>query len=389
VTAPPTDLFLDDPWLSLVGILAITGLVYVELFLHELGHWVVARFFGHRVITVSLGQGKLLKEWRNDEHPRSIQMRLLPVGGYVLPINTTKKRTRLSSFLISAAGPLMTAVFGGAMYWLYHHFDFGSVLPHPWAIVAQQVVAISMVLAGISFAYNVFPHQFRLGTESVGSDGTAMLSAIIGPFDRRPFHERAVGFVLHPTGDLTEKAKSLVVAGAAAGDSSTELTTAAGEEYEMMFHYHLHRQDYEAAGQVIEAAIGDKSISPTESVFFDCRLSDLALDYQRSEFVDRAAEAMERVMTILPGSEIMRVRGDLLLVLQCFYDDARRSLDEILDTTKSSHVKACCLSVIAIADARQERMESARQRLQEATKMRRGCEFQTIAERVVLGNTMA
>jgi regulator of sigma E protease len=54
----------------------------VLIFVHELGHFLVARYFGVRVLIFSLGFGPRLGGWR-DESGTEYQISAIPLGGYV------------------------------------------------------------------------------------------------------------------------------------------------------------------------------------------------------------------------------------------------------------------------------------------------------------------
>ncbi|MEM8932773.1 MAG: site-2 protease family protein, partial [Acidobacteriota bacterium] len=53
----------------------------VIVFVHELGHYLVAKFFGVRVITFSLGFGQRI--WGFEHGGTEYRVAMLPLGGYV------------------------------------------------------------------------------------------------------------------------------------------------------------------------------------------------------------------------------------------------------------------------------------------------------------------
>jgi regulator of sigma E protease len=110
---------------SAVAFIFVLG---VLVFVHELGHFLVARWLGVRVITFSIGFGpKLLKFRRNDiEYCISA----FPLGGYVKMAGENPEeplsggpgeflgRSRWDRFRILAAGPLMNVALAVGLMWI-------------------------------------------------------------------------------------------------------------------------------------------------------------------------------------------------------------------------------------------------------------------------------
>lgn len=65
-------------WYVLTFLVVLTPVVFI----HELGHFLVARYFGVRVETFSIGFGKEIYGW-NDRHGTRWKLSWLPLGGYV------------------------------------------------------------------------------------------------------------------------------------------------------------------------------------------------------------------------------------------------------------------------------------------------------------------
>ena len=66
----------------LIYLLAFLLLITIVVFIHELGHFLLARAFGVKVLDFSLGFGKSVKTWRSSSGT-NYNLRILPVGGYV------------------------------------------------------------------------------------------------------------------------------------------------------------------------------------------------------------------------------------------------------------------------------------------------------------------
>jgi regulator of sigma E protease len=109
------------------------------IFVHELGHFLVARYFKVKIFTFSLGFGSALLSWRRGETEYRISM--VPLGGYVkmLGENTPEEEIppedlpRSFSFkpwwqkcLIVLAGPAMNIVFAFLIYIGISFFNYTS-----------------------------------------------------------------------------------------------------------------------------------------------------------------------------------------------------------------------------------------------------------------------
>ena len=109
---------------SLLAFLFVLG---VLIFVHELGHFVVARRLGVRVLTFSLGFGpKILKVTRGDTE---YCVSAIPLGGYVRMAGESMgdsrtgagdefmSKTKWERFLILVAGPAMNLILAVLVMW--------------------------------------------------------------------------------------------------------------------------------------------------------------------------------------------------------------------------------------------------------------------------------
>src|SRR5262245_34180398 len=119
---------------SAIAVAAFLFVLGVLVFIHEFGHYAVAKFFGVRVETFSLGFGKRLWGFRRGETDYRIS--LLPLGGYVKMAgeNPLEARTgdpgeftshpRWQRFLIAIAGPVMNILLAFVILtcvYMFHH----------------------------------------------------------------------------------------------------------------------------------------------------------------------------------------------------------------------------------------------------------------------------
>ncbi len=119
-------------WLQqgLSGVGPLFILLGLLIFVHELGHFMVAKFFGVRVEVFSLGFGKKILETKRGDTTYCISM--IPLGGYVKmfgddPTQTVEDAEKPYSFLdkpvfqriaIVLAGPLMNLFFAGLLFFM-------------------------------------------------------------------------------------------------------------------------------------------------------------------------------------------------------------------------------------------------------------------------------
>jgi regulator of sigma E protease len=104
---------------------AVALVLGILVLIHELGHFIVAKYFGVRVEVFSIGFGKRLIGWRKGDTDYRISA--LPLGGYVKMSgeNPMEARTgdpaeflshpRWQRFIIAAAGPAMNILLAIAL----------------------------------------------------------------------------------------------------------------------------------------------------------------------------------------------------------------------------------------------------------------------------------
>jgi regulator of sigma E protease len=140
---------------SIIGALIVLGVVIV---LHELGHFLVAKFFKIKVETFSVGFGPRLFGFRYGDTDYRISA--FPLGGYVKMAgenptdnitgdpNEFLSKPKWQRFLVAAAGPAMNVVLAVGL--LTGVFMYGSEIPAYW----NQPAVVGIVEQG-SAAENV------------------------------------------------------------------------------------------------------------------------------------------------------------------------------------------------------------------------------------------
>ena len=93
----------------------------VLIFVHELGHFLIARFFGVRVLVFSLGFGPRIGGWRGKKSGTEYQLSLIPLGGYVKMLGESddeelSEEDMKYAFHTKPVGPRTAIVFAGPFF---------------------------------------------------------------------------------------------------------------------------------------------------------------------------------------------------------------------------------------------------------------------------------
>lgn len=135
---------------------------------HEAGHALVARWVGWRVERVVVGVGPIWRRWELDGVP--VELRRVPLGGFVVPVPERLDRPRLSNALIFAAGPgaelLVVALLVVTLGW-----DTLTSRTTSVPLIAAQSLAAAAAVGAI---HNLIP--FRTA-EGQASDGLGILNS--------------------------------------------------------------------------------------------------------------------------------------------------------------------------------------------------------------------
>ena len=111
-------------------ILSLLVTLGILVTVHELGHFIVARYCGVRVLRFSVGMGPVLFS-RRDRSDTEFAISALPIGGYVrmlddadgaaaraAPEETLSSKTPLQRIAIALGGPIANFLLAIAVYWL-------------------------------------------------------------------------------------------------------------------------------------------------------------------------------------------------------------------------------------------------------------------------------
>lgn len=180
-------------------LIALTLLIFV----HELGHYLVARWCGVKILRFSIGFGKQLYTRRIGDDLTEWSISAIPLGGYVKmlderespdqPIDPAElhrafnRQSLGKRALIVAAGPVANFLLAIGLYWLINVIG----VEEPMAVLDRPVAGSAAAAAG-----------FEAGDRVVAIDGTAVrswnevrLRMLEGVIERRPivFEVRRAG----------------------------------------------------------------------------------------------------------------------------------------------------------------------------------------------------
>jgi hypothetical protein len=156
---------LGGDWRAAMPTIRIYPVLVIVLWAHELGHALVGRALGLRVIEVVLGSGPRLTRVRLGE--TDVEVRLLPFGGHTVMVPLESGHARLAAGVL--AGPFANLAVAAVTLFVW---------PRSGSWVAPLVIANSLVLVG-----NLWPMKVATPLGPVRSDGLALLTLIRSPAD--------------------------------------------------------------------------------------------------------------------------------------------------------------------------------------------------------------
>jgi regulator of sigma E protease len=138
--------------ISFIGIL-IT--IFLVVGVHELGHFLVAKSVGIKVLRFSIGFGKTLFSW-HDKKGTEYVIAAIPLGGYVKMLDesegavsadelnaTYNRQPFYKKMAVIAAGPFFNLVFAFLIYWLLFVIGFVTIAPVIGKVAPTSIAALA------------------------------------------------------------------------------------------------------------------------------------------------------------------------------------------------------------------------------------------------------
>ncbi|MDQ6568639.1 MAG: RIP metalloprotease RseP [Haemophilus parahaemolyticus] len=138
------------------SIISFFILICILVFVHEYGHFWVARRCGVKVIRFSVGFGKILFR-KKDKHGTEFAFSLIPLGGYVQMWNgepevneqkidapilqSLSKKSPLQRAFIISAGPIANFIFAVIAYWVVFISGIPTLKPVVGQVIPNSIAA--------------------------------------------------------------------------------------------------------------------------------------------------------------------------------------------------------------------------------------------------------
>ena len=142
----------------LIYIFSFLLLISIIVFIHELGHFSFARFFGVRVLDFSIGFGKSIKSWET-KSKTIFNLRLLPFGGYVKmneeefseksqSNDSYSSKKYYQKLLITLGGPFFNFILAIVIFFVINLFGVYKTMPIVGDVLPDSIAYIQGIEKG-------------------------------------------------------------------------------------------------------------------------------------------------------------------------------------------------------------------------------------------------
>jgi hypothetical protein len=343
----PNSLFLDDPIWWLTGILLICIGLTVSIFLHELGHWIMARLCGYHPLAFSVGEGRVI--WQKQSTTAYWRIHLLPTSGYIIAVKTSGKEHRWQSFLLSFGGPLFTllAAVLAWMGWLASKTTSGS----EFITILGHSCAVLCVLEVLSLGYNVWPRHSTMGDQIVANDGMGMLTSLTDRNFPRPDYSTAV------------------LQGALGEEVTVSISSAARDLHLEILRAQIAER-HEDARQLWRSLLSLAESSDTEKEGWLAHISQNELTHWNDKgSLAFALECATALTDRQPGKVSYKSWLGALQIENGELFEGRLILQALLKDAPPAESQAFLLSYLGLADLRQHNFHAAVEKYQQAKRL--------------------
>lgn len=141
--------------------------LYFTTFFHEMGHFIVAKFWGFKPYRVIVGKGKKILTLNLCDSV--IEFRTFPDGGITYTSNLSLEKLKYKLALMYIAGPLVNLCLGSLFLILYLKFNQN--------LLAKPILFAFMCTELFLFISNIIPRDGNLYGQILSSDGKQFINA--------------------------------------------------------------------------------------------------------------------------------------------------------------------------------------------------------------------
>ncbi len=168
------DVFHDFHPIKLTALLIVLFWIPM-LVLHEAGHALMAAALGWHVGQIVIGMGRTAKQFRIGS--ALVEIRLVPVEGFVTSVPTNLNMPQMKSALIYFAGPGIELLFAAILVFVVGP-DRMFQRTNDFLLISMQSLAVAAVVQGV---LNLIPHAIYKGGQPIANDGLGIIRSFMLP----------------------------------------------------------------------------------------------------------------------------------------------------------------------------------------------------------------